>query len=265
VERVQLGDGRRRRDFGRGLAVAEGPGLDRVVERARLVHRRDAQLAVEHPHAFAVLAERGGAVARARVEAHELAVRRLVERVDREMALRVPERRAEIAVPLRVNGEPREDLGVRASQRVGLGGLPIVELRAVAEREALEQVAAVERGRVREPAVGDGPAKLRHVDPQIGPVEIDRLALGLEPAVAERGPQDRQRATKCAPGLLLIMFWPEQRRQGRPPLWLPGHGEVGKERGRLSGVGLDGLPAHRDRGRAQQADVQLRQADLPPL
>src|SRR5439155_27356981 len=58
----------------RGLRIAS---LDRVTQGARLRMPRDAELAVQRQRALAVLPQRGRALAGARVQAHERAMRGL--------------------------------------------------------------------------------------------------------------------------------------------------------------------------------------------
>ncbi len=126
-----------------GAGGDERPLAHLLEQRRGLVHRADAELLAERAHAVAVLGERGRAVAVERVEADQLAVRGLVQRVEREPALRVADRacRTRRASRERAHQAP-ERRAELALQRVGLVHVPGVERRAVAQREALEQLAA---------------------------------------------------------------------------------------------------------------------------
>src|SRR5207244_8230142 len=128
----------------------------------------------------------------------------LMKRIDRQAQLRVTDRRGEIVLALGRVRESGERVAVLGPQRVGLGGLPVVERGAVAEREALQEIAPIELRRLREPALTDRVTELEHVDPQILAVEVDRLALRLEPPIPERSTQHRERPTQRAAGLLLV-------------------------------------------------------------
>ena len=120
---------------------------DRVVERRRLVEWPDAELAVEHPHAFAVLLERARAVAGVGEEPDQLPVRGLVERIEGEPAPRSRDRAGVISTCSEQCSQPVERHRDLAPELLGRQLLPVVELGAVAEPEALEERPAVERDR----------------------------------------------------------------------------------------------------------------------
>ena len=267
VQRVEIADRGRGAHFGRRGLVAERPGFDRVLQRTRLRRRRDAELLIEESDRVAVLMERGGAVAPAGVEPHEVAVRGLVQRIGSETFLRLRDRRREVAVALGGRGESGERFGVIGAERIGLSGLPVVERRAVAEREALEEVAAIDRDRAREVATADRAPEFDHVDGQILPIEVDRLALGLEPPIAEGRAQHRECPSQRTAALLLVGVGPQQRRERRAALPPLRHGEVREQCRRLAGVGLDRLAADLDARRAEERHAQPGhpgQAIAPP-
>src|SRR5438874_10026352 len=255
VQGVEVADRSGRRHLARRL-VAHGAGFDRVAKGAGLRHRRDPELLIEQAHRRAVLAQRGRPVARARVEAHEISVRGLVQRVDREPALRVVDGRSEIALALGARREAGERIAILRAERVALGGLPVVELRAVAEGEALEEVAAIQTDRVVEASLTYRAAELGHIDGEVPAVQIDRVTVALEPAIAECRAEHRERPAERAAGLLVVGIRPEQCREGRPSLWLGRYRKIGEERRRLPGVGLDRGAADLDARRTEQANTQ---------
>ena len=80
-----------------GAGATSVPSLHLLEQRRGLVHRRHAELLAERAHTVAVLRERRRPVAVERVQADQLAVRGLVQRIEREPALRVADRAAVLA------------------------------------------------------------------------------------------------------------------------------------------------------------------------
>ena len=130
------------RDRG-GLALVHrrrrGAAVDRVVELGGLPQRRHSQLAVELAHALAVLHERVAAASGARVEVDQPPVRRLVQRVQHEPLAGGGDRLLEAALLRERVREAVERARALATQRLRHAALPVVELEAVAQREAREQ------------------------------------------------------------------------------------------------------------------------------
>ena len=142
AEWLDRGCGRGR---GRDAAVA-----DRVVQLGRGLERPDAELAMQRPHALAVLLERERTLAGARGEVHEAVVRRLVEGVELQPATRVLERVGDLPLLGQPVGEPVEYGAQLTRQPSRLERLPVVEGDAVAQPEAGEQLPAIELRRLGE-------------------------------------------------------------------------------------------------------------------
>jgi len=129
VERVQVADalvyaGGRRAGCRLGIAA-----LDRIAQRRRVAVRRDAEIAVERARTLAVLTQRGGALAGSRMQSHERAMRRFVERIEREPPAGIRDCVHRVALLM---GEPLERAPELLPERLGLGRLPFVELDTVA-------------------------------------------------------------------------------------------------------------------------------------
>ena len=136
------GRGRRRGRCGEEGALENG-----VVERGRLVERPHAELAIEDAHALPVLLECSGAVAAGGVDANQLPVRGLVQRIERKPPLRRGDRARPVAGARERLGKPVERAGHLAAQHLGRELLPVVELGRVAEAEAREERPVVEGDR----------------------------------------------------------------------------------------------------------------------
>ena len=127
---------------------------------------RRAELALEGVHADVVLAQRGLPAAQPRVEAHERAVDRLLQRVEGEEAQAGLDGRLGRAGALLVGEQSGERLDGELVQALALGGEPFLE-GPLGERQAGQQVPAIESGDLLErggPAVGDQALELRDVD-----------------------------------------------------------------------------------------------------
>ena len=160
-QRGQLGGAARERQLGRGRGDRRGDrrfgrgGDERsfahlLEQRRGLVDRAHAELLAERAHALPVLGQRGRPVAVERVEPDQLAMRRLVQRIEREPAPRVADRRAVLAAFRQRPHQAAEHRAELALQRIGLGDVPRVERGTVADREPLQQVAAEDLDRTRE-------------------------------------------------------------------------------------------------------------------
>ena len=119
--------------------------IDRAIERSRLLERCHAELPAERPHARAVLLERSGAITAPCVKADQLAVGGLSQRVEREHAARMRNRSGELAASRELPDQALEHRGQLRAESVGRLRLPVVELRAVPQREALQERALEER------------------------------------------------------------------------------------------------------------------------
>ncbi len=191
---------------------------DLVVEPARLGFGFHAQLPLQQPGAELVLADRGGQSALPGVEAHQGPVHRLLGRVERQQA----DRRLDGALrgrrPLLAREEPAQAVQPPLPQPLALPGEPLLE-GDLFHAEAVEQVAAVQRGRAGERVRGPLAQQAlegRDVDVHGGGVERDRLAFGDQgsgPDRGERFAKSEERLPQAGPGVLLSRLPPEQRRE----------------------------------------------------
>ena len=227
-----------------GISATAGPAalVDGVVELGRLGQRTHAQLAVEHPHALAVLAHGVAAAAAGRVPLDQPPVGGLVQRIEREALLG-----AGHGVVVASGRGQRIDQAVERRRPLAadaLGGelLPVVEGGAVADGEALQQVAAVQ---VRPPrraplAVAAGSAAVRRNSARSNQASSRSIAIELRSAVSaaavERGPQRRERASQRRPRAVDVELRPEQRRHHLTALRVSGHRQVGEHRRRLARI-----------------------------
>ena len=167
---------------------------ERRGRRGGLLGRRDAELAMEDPDAVAVLRERRGALAARAVERDQPSVRGLVERVERETPSRMLDRAQRVAAGSAAVGEPVEDAAELPRERCGAERLPVVEDGAVAQPEAGEERAAVQRRRsleIRELVARREAVKLLEIE--LPTLERDRVPRDRHPAAAERRAQRRER------------------------------------------------------------------------
>ncbi|HEU5099640.1 MAG TPA: hypothetical protein VFU22_11505 [Roseiflexaceae bacterium] len=157
------------------------------IELHRLLVRGDAELLFETLGAGAILAQGGGALPRGSVVVHQRAVGRLVQRVEGQAAARRRDGPVVIPSPAVQLGEMLQGAGALLAQALGLEVLPLVEGRAVAEREAGEKVVAVEsKPRLQGFPAGVRPKpglKCRYIEPDVGVGgESDQVAFDREPA-----------------------------------------------------------------------------------
>ncbi len=167
----------------------------------------DAQLAPEALAQPAMHGQRPRAVAGGGEPRHEVAMRGLVERVERRASPRPDDRR--VGVPVRVG---------LVGQAVEHAGEPVAELVARLQRplvlEPGEQVAADQPGRLGEPAVAHLRVERLHVHPQAGAgVEAEAVPPGHDdlPVRAQRAAQRPHRAAQTGPGARVQHVRPELR------------------------------------------------------
>ena len=152
---------------GRGRRAGGRPGSPAVDRRSglRLRHREAGrpgsprtgpwsplsgatpQLAFEDRDARPILADRARSIARAREQRHHLAPRLLVERIEVQASRGGRDRSGQVPARRRRGRQPFEDVRDRPLNRDCPGRSPVVELRAVAEREPREERALGEGGR----------------------------------------------------------------------------------------------------------------------
>ncbi len=176
----------------RGVAgpggARRGPSLpleDFLVDALGLGFRLDAQLLPQHRHAGLVLTEGGGAPALAGEEAHERAVRALLQRIEGEQSPRRLDGRLDRATLHLLGQEPRQGLQDQLTETVALGPEPALEGLLV-DAQPVEERTFVERDGGSEG--GGGPlanqaleARDVHIDG--GGVDGDRLRLDDEAGI----------------------------------------------------------------------------------
>ena len=209
----------------------------------------------------AVLRQRSGAVAGRGQQPDEAHAGRLVERLEVDPAARVADRRRVVARGGLEVGEPVQRGRQLAAQAVGLQPLPVVEGRAVAQPEALEEVAA---------AQGDGPLELRARGVARGQraeaadVEVERRRVRqgdavprrLQVLVADGLAQGRERPAQRPARVGGVVVGPQQLGQGVAGVGALGQREVGEQCRRLAGVERHRRAVAHHAGRAEQRDGQ---------
>ena len=219
-----------------------------------------AELLAERPHAVAVLRERRGAVAVERVQPDQLAVGRLVQRVEREPAARVRGSPAVLAALGQRPHEPPERRAELALQRVGLAHVPGVE---AAGCRAGRSPRAARRGRPRRRlelagVAGRRAPGTRRTSTSAPVAQRDAVARGVDPLLADRLAQRRQRAPQRPARVLGILVRPQQLAQRLARARALGEREVREQRRRLAGVERHRLAVPANPRRAQQRDLQGR-------
>ena len=244
-----------------------------MVERGRLVERAHAELAIEDAHAVAVLLHRGLPIADLGQQPDQLPVGRLVERVEGEPATRTRDRLRGVARGSEGAREPVEHRGELPVHLVARELLPVVERGAVAEAEAGEERATVERGGllerleaagaglVRRVAVAlgrrDEPAQLVDVEPDPRPRERDGIPPDLDEARVERRLERRERAAEGGTRTVGVGLGPEEPGERVASGRAPGEGEVGEQRGRLARVDVERPAVDLDQRWAEERDAEL--------
>ena len=169
-------DGRRPRHPGGGRRghhglqpPRRGRLQDLLVQRLGLGLRLDAELAAEHGDALLVLPERRAPPPEVGVEAHQRAMHRFLQRVQREQSQRRLHARLGGAGPALLGEQPRQPLQRQLAQALALAQQPLLERRLV-DHEAAEQIATIERaGLFQRPGRPLGHALLEQ-----GSVHLDR-------------------------------------------------------------------------------------------
>ena len=185
---------------------------------------------------------------------------RLVQRLDPRPALGM--RKCPVVLtPLGVDFDQSSQYRAEfAAQAVRLPELPMVELRAVAEREPLEKVRGEEIGRL---AQALGRRAFRRERAKAGDVELETgaspqgncVARGFDPFLADRAAQARERAAQGSSRPIGLESRPQKLAEG-----VAGEAPLGEREIREQGEGLARVEAHRlaaplhARG-AKQSDV----------
>jgi hypothetical protein len=204
----------------------------------------------------------------------------LVQRVQRQPALGVGDRR----LPAPPDGlgvdQPLQRARPLPAQRVGLGELPVLELRGVPQGEAGEEVAAVQRDRLGERlgALGAGPFRLvavrvaaRHQGAEAPDVQLHARRDQLQPAAVRGDPggaaegvvQRGERAPQRGARVGVVRLRPQQRGQLVAPVAAAAARQVGEQRDRLAGVDPQRRAAHLHARRPEQRQPQCSHVPRP--
>jgi hypothetical protein len=167
------------------------------VDGDRLLQGLDPELLLQDPLAGLELAQGGPAPVAPGVDAHELAVGGLVQRVQDQPAAGGVDRPVPVVLADLGRGQALQRPGELAPQPLGLEVLPVVEAGAVAQAEPGQEVAPVQRGRLgqggdagragvggRVPVVPAGGQQLLepgHVQPEARPGEPDGGPVRRQP------------------------------------------------------------------------------------
>ena len=148
---------------------------------------------------------------------------RLVERIETEPAAGERDGVRVVALLRAGPDQAAERRGELALQGVGLVHLPGVELGAVAQREALEQIPTEQLDRFlqldRRRPLGGELAKAAHVDGEaVAVAQRDAVARRIDPLLSHGAAQDRERPPQRAASVIGILLGPEQlaQRLARP-------------------------------------------------
>ncbi len=234
---------------------------DGLVAGGRGGQRGDAEFTFQGGDTGPVLAKRTGPVAGGIQEIHQSDMTPFVERIQVRPTRRRADRRRQVSIPLGGDREPVQDRQDGAVGGHGAGGPPIVELEAVAQGEAGQEVATGQGGRrceCRAVVGGSGSLDLRQVDPDAPAIEIHPRPIDDQGAVADRGTQRGQRPPKCPPRRHVVRVRPEQRRQLIAGEDSALRGEQGQDRHGLASVDREWCAIDQDLGRAEQADIETR-------
>ena len=209
-----LGRRRRRRP--------EVTGADGLVEHRRLRERSHPQLLVDDAHALPVLVDGGGSVAALGVQPHQGAVGGLVERVEVEPPLGVGDGLPRSPAAAKAVDEPSTRAGHRPAQPLGLPRLPVVEVGAVAEPEAGQQIPSPQRRRPRDlldVLRGHPREEVPDVDRDVVAIdELDLIPRDGRAEVAQLLLDHRQGAAEGAAGAGVVRIGPQQGGQRLPAL-----------------------------------------------
>ena len=186
------------------LRRGEASVVHLVVQGSRLVQWRDPELLAQGSNAVAVLLERGCAVAAPGIQPDQLAVRGLVQWIDLEPPASVGNGPLVFATRGQQLHQAPQRRAQLARQRVRLAHLPVVEVRAVTQRETLHEAAGEQRHRLAQ-ILGGG--TIRCQLPEALDVELeagsllqgDAVAGGVDPFLADCRAQGRECAPQGAP------------------------------------------------------------------
>ena len=214
-QRAFFGRGFRRQRLACGWARRCPLLLDRSVEPLGVGLRPNAEFALQGIAAELILLQRQRRLALRGVDLHERAVRDLPQGIDARAAGAQRRRlvvRAARHVPI---DQPCQRLTRQVAQALPFHQQPFVE-RRIAEIEAVQQIAAIERRRAREAldrALADQLLELRHIDRNRCPLQAQEVTIGEERRrlhAIERFSQLEDGLLQAVPRLTVAAVTPEQ-------------------------------------------------------
>ncbi len=125
-------------------------GFDGFIQLRRLSQRFDVEFLLQHAPALLILPQGGRALTRQRIQLHQLAVRGLMQRIDRDPAARVREGGFIVMLRRESAHQPIERADQLAAQLLGLKERPIVEVATVAQTESGQKILAIKIDRLRQ-------------------------------------------------------------------------------------------------------------------
>ena len=241
----------------------------------------------QHAHAFLVLAHGSRTVAGLGVEAHQGAVGRLVQGVQCQPAAGIGDCQVELP-PSRLGVDMGQLVQHRrqfALQRLALQKLPGVELRRIRQREAGQEVAAIDvggqrqgldaaitqmgRGMVVRGGRSEQAAKLGDVHVQTRLLRQCELAIrAIQPLLSQRVVQRVERMAEIGSHAFVAQFRPEQSSQHIATVRLLRHGKIDEKANGLAPGHMDRCAVAFDMRRAEEFEGDGRQFDpsfLQPL
>src|SRR5947207_210967 len=231
-----------------------------AIERARLSGGLHGEIASERADTDLLLTQGRDRVSGRGVQAHQLAVHRLVERVEREAAAGGLERAREVAVVCVVRDQPRETVAHERTQPLAMADDPVLEGRLV-DGEAAQEVAPIARdggGEGFRLLADDVTLELRYVDDDVGAQRQGRR-IGVEDAGGgtERLLEHEERLAEVVARRRRVGVAPQERGGIlASDAAARGHGEIGEERLRFpGGEAGDTFPAERNLEATQKLDA----------
>ena len=275
------GDRRRAQTLRRAFGTARQHQLtieNSLVQRHCLGQGRNAEFLIQDAHTLLILANRGGALAVEGVELHQLAMGRLVQRIDGQPAPRIVDGRRPFLRIARAAYQRLQEPGQVVAISFGLEELPVVKRRAVAQGEAGEKITVLNAGRFGQVraagltghgagrwAVGQATFKGMNIAVEIV-VKGKRhlLAFDVQPGQCGGGVERRECTPQRRARTGLVKFGPEQSGKRIARVGLARDGQIGEQCRGLARVGYEWFAVEFDAWRAKQVDCKLWQ-ECPPV
>ena len=239
-----------------------------------------AQFIRQRLPALLILADGGGALAAQCMQAHERALGWLVQRVNIEPMAGMDDGLCVVADACAAVGQPLQRLAQLAAQTLRLAHLPHVKLRRIEQREASQEIVAIERNRrlqgrqaVRAGlylavAVRFALRQMRMKGDCIDPEAVllgsaDLLPVHCQPTVTERVFEAREGAAQIAACGGLVVVGPEQSRQRVTAVGALGHSQIGQQRHLFASPYIEGVAVQADMGKAKEAQGKVDHREPP--